>query len=106
MNIKLKDTTNCNGWVLVLPKRLTCPTAKNIHLVEVHINDKGEIDHWSKSTFCEEALRTEKNYIADCIFRDTAKGRADLRNKVAAFQNGASEICGTCAGHLYADCAP
>ena len=106
MEIKLKDTTNCNGWVLVYPWRLKCPSAKNVHLVEVHFGINGVIDYWSENTFCEEELKDEKNFVRGCTFRDTEAGRKGLRNKVAELQNGDTEVCGTCAGHLYADCAP
>lgn len=101
--IKLKDTT-CNGWVLVNPSRLTAENAKNIHLVEVKFAYNSDaILSWSDCTYCGEELTAKKNYITGCIFHDTAEGRIALRQKVAEFQNKGYEVCGNCAGHLYAD---
>ena len=101
--IKLKDTT-CNGWVLVHPRRLTSKTAKNIHLVEVKFADSSNtILKWSDYTYCGEELVDEKKHVQDCTFRNTPEGRQALRLKVAELQNSGSEVCGNCAGHLYAD---
>lgn len=104
MAIELKDKVNCNGWTLVSPKRLICETAKNIHIVEVRIDTNGNIVHWSDSTFCELDLIDAKKHIKDCIFINTTKGETALRSKIANLQNMGYEVCGTCAGHLYADC--
>lgn len=101
--IDLKDKA-CNGWVLVYPRRLTSKTAKNIHLVEVKFADSSNaILKWSDYTYCEEELIDEKKHVPDCTFRNTPEGRQALRLKVAELQNSGSEVCGKCAGHLYAD---
>lgn len=103
MNIELKDK-HCNGWVLVYPRRLVAENAKNIHIVEVRIDAQGKIVYWSDSTCCAEDLTATKRHIKGCIFPDTPEGRSALRRKVADLQNNCHEVCGSCAGHLYADC--
>ena len=101
--IEFKDKT-CNCWVLVFPKRLSCKSAKNIHLVEVEFNHHNNtIRRWSTHTYCDEELIQEKKYIEGCIFHNTLEGCHALRKKVAELQNSGYEVCGNCAGHLYAD---
>ena len=101
--IKFKNK-NCNSWVLVLPKRLSCESAKNIHLVEIEFDcTNNKIRRWSAHTYCDEELIQEKGYIDGRIFHNTLKDRHALRMKVAELQNDGHEVCGNCAGHLYAD---
>ena len=102
-HIKFKND-NRNGWILVRPGILASESAKNIHLVEVKLLDNSdEVQLCSTHTYCNEELIEKKKYISECIFHNTPKGRHALRIKVAELQNSGLEVCGKCAGHLYAD---
>ena len=72
--------------------------------MEVEFNHHNNtIRRWSTHTYCDEELAQDKRHIKECIFHNIPEDCDALRKKVAELQNSGFEVCGKCAGHLYAD---
>lgn len=95
---------DCNGWAIYESQYIEGDNPHNIHVVEafVRMDENGTFfstpNHELKTQCGNQTLIKGKRA---CIMASTS--HVDIRNKLAALQNGGHEVCGQCAATFYAD---